>query len=269
MKTLTLQSGVYDAMLWRSAAGVLIAGAAQVARQAERPTRAAVRLHAVRGVLVTVMTLLFFWGLARVPMAQAIALCFIAPLLAIGLGALLLGERIDRRVIVASVVAAAGVAVILIGQAEAKLGAEALHGALAVLAAAFIYAYNLILMRQQGAHSSPVEIAFFQNLVTLVMLVLPAPLLAHWPGVRQLPVILAGGLLATTAAAAFAWAYARGPTSALAPSEYGGLLWAMLFGFLFFGEVPRIATLAGAVLIVGGCVLAMREQRGAPAESAL
>ena len=269
MKALTLQSGVYDAMLWRSAAGVLFGGAVHARRRPARPSRSALRLHVTRGVLVTGMALLFFWGLARVPMAQAIALCFIAPLLAIGMAAVLLGERIGRRVVVASAVAAAGVAVILVGQAEARANPDAFRGALAVLAAAVAYAYNLILMRRQAAHSDPIEVAFFQNLVTCATLALAAPLLAGWPAPGQLPVIAAGGFLATAAGIAFAWAYAHAPASALAPTEYSGLLWAALFGFLFFGELPPGATMAGALLIVGGCLLAARDSRGPPAEAAL
>ena len=50
-----------------------------------------------RGVIVTVMAVLFFWGIGRVPLAQAIALTFIAPLIALLLAAVFLGERIGRR----------------------------------------------------------------------------------------------------------------------------------------------------------------------------
>ena len=74
------------------------------------------------------MALLFFWGLARVPMAQAVALTFIAPLIALFLAALLLKEPIGRRTVGGSLAAFAGVVVIFIGQARADLGREALLG---------------------------------------------------------------------------------------------------------------------------------------------
>ena len=71
------------------------------------------------------MALLFFWGLARVPMAQAITLAYIAPILALLFAAVALGERVGRRVILASVLAFAGVFVyILQGSAAGIFGAK-------------------------------------------------------------------------------------------------------------------------------------------------
>ena len=71
------------------------------------------------------MALTFFWGLARVPMAQAIALAFVAPLIALYLAAVILKETIERRAILASLLGFAGVLVILAGQAQAEMGREA------------------------------------------------------------------------------------------------------------------------------------------------
>ena len=73
------------------------------------------------------MAMLFFWGLARVPLAQGVALAFVAPLIALYLAALILKEQIARRAIFASLLGFAGVLVILAGQAEAELGPEALQ----------------------------------------------------------------------------------------------------------------------------------------------
>ena len=86
------------------------------------------------------MAILFFWGLARVPLAQAIALAFVAPLIALYLAALLLKEKIERRAILASLLGFAGVLVILAGQAEAELGPEAFRGSIAILVSAGLYA---------------------------------------------------------------------------------------------------------------------------------
>jgi S-adenosylmethionine uptake transporter len=54
------------------------------------------------------------------------------------------------------------------------------------------------------------------------------------------------------------WAYARAEAQALVPLEYTGFIWAALFGWLWFGEVVTLATLAGAALIVVGCLIATR-----------
>src|SRR3546814_2172397 len=107
--------------------------------------------------------MLFCWGRGRVPLAQAIALTYIAPLVALGLAALLLHERIPRAAIGASLVALGGVGLILIGQSRAALGHDAFIGAIAILVSAICYAWNIILMRQQSLIAAPVETLFFQD----------------------------------------------------------------------------------------------------------
>ena len=202
-------------------------------------------------------------------MAQAIALCFIAPLLALGLAAVLLGETIDRTVIGASVIAFAGVLVVAFNSAHNSAGDQALYGTISVICAALCYAYNIILMRRQGAHSDPIEVGFFQNVVTAGTLLLIAPWLGAWPLPGQWPIVIAGGMFATVSIILLAFAYAQAPASAMAPSEYTGFLWASLFGWLVFGEPVRGVTLAGAVLIIVGCLIAARRGGAEPMEAAL
>ncbi|MEG8041175.1 EamA family transporter [Sphingomonas sp. LR60] len=181
MKSLVLAIGVYNALMWRTLLQSAIGGAAWRIGGGRSIGVRALRLHLARGALTTAMALLFFWGLARVPMAQAIALTYIAPLLALLLGAWLLGERVGARVVVASVAALAGVAVILAGQMRMTLGPEALAGAGAILASAILYAANLIVARLQSQAAAPREIAFVQSAVTATLLLCAAPWLAVLP----------------------------------------------------------------------------------------
>lgn len=116
MKAMVIAIGVYNTVLWRSMLAVLVSGAGWSAGPRSRPTAAALKLHVLRAVIVGIVLITFFWGLARLPLAEAIGLSFVAPLFALLLAALLLGERIRREAIVASVVGIAGVGVILTGQ---------------------------------------------------------------------------------------------------------------------------------------------------------
>ncbi|GAA4009270.1 DMT family transporter [Sphingomonas swuensis] len=264
MKGLVLAIGVYSTMLWRSFAGVVMAGAGYAAGWKRWPERRVLRLHVERGVLTSFMGLLFFWGIGHVPLAQAIALAFIAPLIALYLAAVLLGEEVGKRTVGASVIAFAGVIVIFVGQARADLGRDALLGSLAILASAILYAINIIMMRRQSQAAGPLEIAFFQNLtVTAVLLTgLPfvgtsAPAATHWPA------LLLAAVLSTASLLLLSWAYARAEASYLAATEYTAFLWAALFGWLVFGEHLSPFTLAGASLIVGGCLLAARSPQAA------
>ena len=140
MNELAIAIGAYNAMLWRVVVGAVIGGAMWLGLRSPWPSRAAMRVHLVRGLLSSVMAILFFWGLARVPLAQAIALAFVAPLIALYLAAILLRERIERRAVLASLLGFAGVLVIFAGQREAELGREAFQGSLALLGSAGLYA---------------------------------------------------------------------------------------------------------------------------------
>jgi S-adenosylmethionine uptake transporter len=265
MKAIAIAIGAYNALLWRTAFGTVIASLVFAARRRVRPSRAVMRIHIIRGLVTTAMAFLFFWGLARVPMAQAIALAFVAPLIALYLAALLLKERIERRAILASLLGLVGVFVILSGQARADLGPDAPRGSLAILASAVFYAYNIVLMRQQALVADPIEISFFMNLIMFICFLLAVPFLGAVPPPGLLPAIIGSAVLAYVSMMLLAWAYARAQAQHLAPVEYTGLVWAALLGFLVFAEPVRAPTLLGAGLIVIACLLAAGRRRPLPA----
>jgi S-adenosylmethionine uptake transporter len=206
------------------------------------------------------MELLFFYGLVRIPIAEAIAISFIAPLIALYFAAMLLGETIRPNAIFASLLGIAGV--IVIGAArfgQGDFSRETVMGIAAILVSAVLYALNLVLQRRQAMLADPIEIAFVQNLFVGLIFLLAAPWLAQWPADPALRDIAAGAVLATIALLFLSWGYARAEAQALVPIEYTGFLWAMLFGWIWFGERVGPATFAGAALIVVGCLIAARK----------
>ena len=260
MKGLSVEMGAYNALLWRTLAGAVIGGAMFFARRSPWPGPQAARIHVLRGVLSAAMAFLFFWGLARVPLAQGVALSFVAPLIALYLAAWLLKEKIERQAILASLLGFAGVLVILSGQAAAEMGPEAFRGALAILASAGLYAYNIILMRRQALIAKPLEIAFFMSLIMSACFLIAAPLLAVAPTAPQVPALAGAALLAFVSLMLLSWAYARAEAQHLAPVEYTAFIWASLLGFIVFAEPVRPFTLAGAAMIVAACILAVRRR---------
>jgi S-adenosylmethionine uptake transporter len=265
MKHLAIGLGAYNALLWRTMAGAVFGGLVFVATRTPWPARAVLRIHLVRGSLSVAMAILFFWGLARVPLAQGVALAFVAPLIALYLAALVLKEQIARRAIFASLLGFAGVIVIFAGQAEARLGEDALRGSIAILLSAGLYAYNIILMRQQAQVARPIEIAFFMSLIMTSGFLLAAPFLAVPPPVAELPAIAGAAVLAFVSLILLSWAYARAEAQYLAPVEYSAFIWASLLGFLAFAEPVQPLTLVGAAMIVAACLLAARRTRVADA----
>ena len=263
MKALTLAIGAYNAMFWRVLVGAAIGGTVWLLLRSPRPSRAAMRLHLIRGMMSSVMAILFFWGLARVPLAQGVALAFVAPLIALYLAALILKERIERAAILGSVLGFAGVLVILAAQAQAEMGPEAFRGALSILASAVFYAWNIVLMRQQALVARPVETAFFTGAIVALCYLAFAPWLAVLPPRQEYPSIVAAALLGFGSLMLLAWAYARAEAQYLAPVEYTAFIWATLLGILVFAEPVRPLTVLGAALIVAGCFIAAR-RRPAP-----
>ena len=267
MKALVLAIGIFAVSVWRSTANLVLTGALYLPGRRPWPSRPILKIHVARGVIVTVMAGLFFWGIGRVPLAQAIAMTFIAPLIALLLAATFLHERIGPRSISGSIMAFAGVLVIVLGQARADLGTEALLGSAAIVGSALCYAINIVLMRHQSLAAEPLEINFFQSLTVLVLWLAITPFFgfpdwpdgwAAWVGVAAL-MSTAGGLL-------FSWAYARAEASYLAVTEYSGFIWAAVLGWLIFREPVSFFTLTGAALIVGGCLVAARRKPVAPPE---
>lgn len=258
MKSLVLAIGVWNAMFWRTLIATGLGCLAWRASGAARPAGRALRLHLLRGAVTAVMALLFFWGLARMPMAQAITLTYIAPLLALVLAAAVLGERVGRRVVAASLVAFSGVMLVLVGQARDALGPEALHGALAVLASAVLYAVNLVIARVQAQAASPGEITFFQSGVVCAIIALGSPWLAALPPAGEWWKLASAAILATASLWLLAWAYAHSATGFLATTEYTSFVYAAAFGWLIFGEPLSAFTLAGAAVIVGACLASAR-----------
>lgn len=267
MKGLVIALGIYVVSLWRSLLGAATGALIYLPRRRGWPDRRTLRLHVSRGLIITAMGIAFFWGLARTPMAQAIALTFIAPLIALALSAIFLHERVGRGVIGGSLLAFAGVVLILAGQAKADLGRDALMGSAAILFSAVCYAINIVLMRAQAMAARPPEITFFQNLTIASVMLLSVPVMGgaalpggHWPA------LIAASLMSTAGVLLFAYAYARGQASYLSVTEYSAFIWAAALGWLVFGERVSPWTLAGAVLIVGGCLIAARKGAAAAAE---
>ena len=259
MKGASLAIGAYSAALLRSALGVCLIAPVWLARGGRWPARRALRFHLVRGVVSAFMALSFFFALTRLPLAETIAISFFAPILSLYLAAIVLKETIRPGAIAAGLFGLAGTLVIVggrIGRDTLDDGAAA--GLVAILFSALLYAYNLILARQQAQHAGPLEIASFHSGVGALVLAIAAPWLLVLPDMPTLGAIGAASLRTVIAAALLGWANAREEAQVLVAMEYSGFLWAALFGWLFFAETVTPTVLMGTLLIVIGCAIATR-----------
>ncbi len=259
MKEAALAAGAYTATLLRSVAATALIAPVWAIRRPRWPGRPVMKLHIERGIISAFMALSFFFALTKLPLAEAIALSFIAPILALYLARILLGEEIRSTAIFASILGFAGTLVIVGG----RIGTDGFDkgsafGMAALLFSALLYAYNFIVIRRQSQVAGPIEIATFHSGVGGLVLLVFAPFLWVAPQPDVATDIAAAALLTVLGAMAIAWAYARAEAQVLVPIEYSGFVWASVFGWLFFQEGVSLTTLAGTTLIVSGCLIAAR-----------
>jgi S-adenosylmethionine uptake transporter len=140
----------------------------------------------------------------------------------------------------------------------AGLDGDTVVGVAAVLVSAVGYALNIIVLRHRATRDPLSQIVLFQNLGPALLLA--APVLWVWRRLTWHDAALFAliGMLGVTAHTMLAHAFARIEAARLAPVGYVTLVWGVLLGMLFFAEVPGLATLAGAVLIVLGTLLTRR-----------
>ncbi len=268
MKDAARAIGAFSAALLRALIATGIATPLWLARRRTWPDRATLRLHILRGVCSALMGLTFFYALTKLPIAETIAISFIAPLIALYLAAVLLGERITRRAVIASLISFAGTLVIVGTRfGQGSIDGDVLLGFGAILISTLLYALNFIIIRRQSQRAGPLEVAAFHGGVSTLVLGIAAPWFLVLPPTSIQPGLLIAGALTVGGAIAIAWAYARAQAQALLPVEYSGFCWAALFGWLFFAESVSMGTLAGVVLIVIGTWVAATQGR-APARVA-
>ena len=143
------------------------------------PTREATLYNGIRAVLIVVTATSFFFALARLPLADAIAISFISPMLTAVLGATLLGERLDWRIAAALAAGFVGMLLIVAGKVGGGgLDREAAIGAAAVVVSAIGYALNIVMLRHRATRDPLSQIVLFQNLGPALLLA--APMLWVW-----------------------------------------------------------------------------------------
>jgi S-adenosylmethionine uptake transporter len=258
MKSLSISMGAYNTVLYRNIIGAAITGVLFLILHLPWPSPAVLRIHLKRSIITSLMSITFFWALARLPIAEAIGLSFVAPVVALYLAAILLKERIGKEAIIASVAGLAGMAIIVGGKFSGVYTNDALWGTIAVIVSACLFAYNLIIAREQAQQAQPMEIAFFQSLLTACLLSFAAPWFAVPLAATYVPMLTAAAVLAMISLLLLSWAYARAEAQVLIPVEYTGFIWAAITGYYFFGEKLTITTVAGTALIVIGSIVAAR-----------
>lgn len=261
VKTLAHRFDALQLTFLRFAAGCVFAGPLWLWFRSPLPARAAWPLHGLRSLLLLFTLLAWFHCLTLLPLVQAVAVGYTAPIFISLLAMLALRERPSRWIWAALGMGCTGVAVSLWPElmASAAGSGARIEGLLAALASALGYSGVVVLARHQAQRDALWTILLVQNLLPTLLLAVPTawrwqPMLASDIG----PVLLIG-LLATGGLLLITWAFTHIEASLAAPMEYTGLVWAASLGYLLFGEIPTVWSLSSAALIVVGCLLLIRK----------
>jgi len=221
--------------------------------------------HLKRSLFGCVAMVFSFISLAHLPLANATALSFLAPLLVVPLAVLSLGERPGWLVVGGSVLGFAGVGLMLAPALQGPvLDRGALIGIGAGLAMALTTAAAKVQIKALTATEKPGAIAFYFALVCALAGLCSLPfgwVPAHGTALLAL---IGSDLFCGLAHIAMTEAVARAPVSVLAPFEYTAMLWALLFDLAIFAVMPQPLGLLGALMIVAAAALVAFADRIGP-----
>jgi len=236
--------GVMAPFIWRTGAPAFI--------QAPRP-----RLQLLRVCFSTLETSLFFWALVELPLAEVMTYYMAGPIYVTALSPWLLGERVGWRRWTAVIVGFGGVVLALHPSPDSLS-----LGSLCALAGSLSYACFMLATRKLAVVPGTVlmtgqllaALLFGAVLVAFQGWTTPSAidlLLMAFLGVGSL-----GGNLCVNHALRLA------PAAAVVPYQYTMILWGVIFGYVFFGDLPDALTLAGGALIIAaGMFIFLREQK--------
>ncbi|WP_338665567.1 DMT family transporter [Pararoseomonas sp. SCSIO 73927] len=214
-------------------------------------------LQLLRVAFSTLESSLFFWALTELPLAEVMTYYMAGPIYVTALSPFLLGERVGWRRWTAVAVGFGGV-VLALHPSPSSLS----FGAVCALAGSFSYALFLITTRQLAG--VPGTVLMTAQLLAALLFGAVLVLTQGWtpPGITDFVLMLFLGIGSLGGNLCVNQALRIAPASVVVPYQYTLILWGMLFGYLFFGEVIGPLTLAGAAIIIGaGLFIFLREQQ--------
>lgn len=215
------------------------------------------KAHAMRACYGVVGMVLNFGAVVLLPLAEATTFSFTTPLFAVLLSILLLGEKVGPWRW--SAVAAGFIGIVIIAQPSGEH--FPLYGAAVALGGAFMVALISIQIRDLSRTDAPQVIVFYFALVSVLVLLVPM-LWMHEPLDRHQLLLLVGvGVSGTLGQLGITTALRMGKVSSVIVMDYSSIVWATLYGWLFFATLPVATTWLGVPLVVGaGLIITWRER---------
>ena len=215
--------------------------------------------HLLRGLVGVVGTFGFFWAFAVMPLADAYAIGFAAPMFITALSVPILGEKVGMRRWLAVLVGFAGVLIMIRPGGE---GSSFGGGAAIALLATAAYALSMVLMRLYSRTETNASMIFYATIVIVAVAGVQMPFIWVTPTWKDAGLLAVLGLLGGIGAIMMAQAYRVATPSIVVPFEYTGMIWGVGLGFMLWGDVPDLWIWVGsAVVVASGLYILHRETR--------
>lgn len=223
------------------------------------------RLQIARGFAAAMSASLFILGLSYVPLADAVSVTFVAPIVVTILSFLLLGERIGIHRWTATLAGFAGTLVVI------RPGFDTFHpGLLLPLVAACFFASRQVISRYIGKDDRTETTVAYTALVSFVFLSLIVPFIwVPFVSNTQIAIFLLMSVMAALGEILVIKALEVGLAVVVSPLHYTIIIWASFYGYVLFGHVPDFWTYGGAAIIVASGLYILHRERIRAREEAL
>lgn len=201
-------------------------------------------MQVVRGALFCAATVFLFAALSFMPMADAIAIAFIAPLVVTALSPLILGETVGPKRWAAVAIGFAG-ALVVIRPGSGALGWAAMFA----LSSGICYGLYLLITRRISGKAPLAVTLVYTSLIGFIIMSLMLPFIWKTPTLSAVGLMAISGVASALSHFCVIRAYRHAEASLLAPISFGEIVMATVFGYFIFGDFPDAMTWLGVVII--------------------
>jgi drug/metabolite transporter (DMT)-like permease len=218
--------------------------------------------HVLRAASGTLAMGCSFYALGVLPLAEHTAITNTTPLFVTLLSIPFLGEKVGLHRFAAVLAGFLGILIIALGQGAftGDYGGAARMGLIAAVLHGIFSACTTMMVRSLSATESSTTIVMWQSLLMTSVLAMMMPFVWTTPSLHDLLLLVLIGLLGGVAQVLLTEAWASAQVSSIAPYSYSSLLWAVLFGWIAFGDVPGLWTILGALCIVAASLYIMQRE---------
>ena len=212
--------------------------------------------HIIRAILVITGTFLFVSGLKYLPITDAIAIAFAGPLFITALAQPLLGEQVGWRRWGAVLAGFVGIVVIM------RPGSDAVQwAALLPLAASLTGAFRDILTRGMSANETSVALLFYTSFGVILAGIVASPFFWRPVDTVDWGWFALAGLFIGCAHFLMIETFRYGEATLVAPFKYSGVIWAAIFGYLIWADIPDLGTISGVAIVITASLYILHRER--------